>query len=95
MGVCLAQFSEIEESLAALYGTTAQIPKMETAFKTHDEIREFQYRLDATDSVTRAWINDLSDDVARKALEREWNALSGKIKEDSQTRNRIAHFTLL
>lgn len=94
IGSCLVQFATIEESLAALYCVAAEIPKIETAFKTHDEIREFQYRLNATNAVVRFWIKNISDDNAQKSLSKEWNALNRIIKEDSQERNRIAHSTL-
>lgn len=94
VGFCLLQFSKVEESLSALYGTAAGIPKMETAFRTHDEIREFQYRLGATSSAVRFWISSLPDEKAKEQLSAEWNSLERAIKEDSQERNRIAHFTI-
>ena len=94
VGFCLAQFSLIEENLAALYGTTAEIPSIEATFRTHDEIREFQYRLDATDAVVRFWIERIIDQDQRTTLANRWSSLNRRIKEDSQTRNRIAHFTL-
>ena len=67
---------------------------MEIAFKTHDEIREFQYRLGATDAVVRLWISKLKAEKDRTSLSKEWNALQRIIKEDSQDRNRISHFSI-
>jgi hypothetical protein len=94
VGACLAQFSEIEESLAALFATAAQIPSIETAFRIHDEIREFQYRLAATDTVVQKWLGDLKDERAKAILEESWGPLHKAIKEDSKDRNRLAHFRL-
>lgn len=94
VGSCLHNFSRVEESLAALYGIAAQMPSIEAAFKTHDEIREFQYRINATDAVVRHWASTLDDDVARQSLLTEWNTLHRQIKEDSQDRNKLAHFRL-
>ncbi|WP_404425655.1 hypothetical protein [Thalassospira australica] len=94
VGMCLSVFSRIEESLAVLFGTAAGIPLIETAFRTHDEIREFHYRLDATNSVVRLWISSLPQHQSRNTLESEWNALCRIIKEDSQDRNRLAHFRI-
>jgi hypothetical protein len=91
MGAAIAQFADIEESLAALFGTAAGIPHIQTAFRIHDEIREFQYRLGTTDVAVRTWIAKIDDDDARQTFSTEWNALHRKIKEDSEDRNRIAH----
>ena len=94
VGFCLAQFSKTEESLAALYGVAAGVARMEIAFRTHDAIREFQYRLGATDAVVRYWLEIYPDQSTREEAETEWNALYRVIKEDSQDRNRLAHFTI-
>ena len=75
VGFALLHFSKVEESLAALYGTAASIPRIETAFRTHDEIREFRYRLGSTDAVVRLWIENLKDEAAAATLSKEWNAL--------------------
>ena len=94
VGFALLHFSKIEESLAILYGTAAGIPNIEVAFKAHDEIREFRYRLNSTDAVVRSWIANLKDEAASVTLSREWNALYRIIKGDSEDRNRIAHFNI-
>ena len=91
IGVCIAQFSIVEESLAALFGVAAGIPRMEMAFRISDKIREFQYRLGTTDSTVRAWVDSLKNKNDQAALLDRWNALCNAIKEDSQDRNRIAH----
>jgi hypothetical protein len=94
VGLALANFSRIEESLATAFGTAAGIASIETAFRVHDSIREFRFRLDGTDQAIRAWHQKLR--TADKAeLETEWNALYRIIKEDSEDRNRIAHFSLM
>ena len=61
VGTCIAQFSIVEESLAALFGIAAEISRMETAFRINDEIREFQYRLGATDSAVQTWVDQLEN----------------------------------
>jgi hypothetical protein len=95
VGACLHNFSRIEESLAALYGTAAQMPSMEAAFRAHDEIREFQYRIGATDAVVRYWIEKfVTKDSEHKLFVAEWNTLHRHIKEDSQVRNKLAHFRI-
>ena len=91
IGFCIAQFSVTEESLAALFGVAAEISNLETAFRINDEIREFQYRLGATDSAVQTWIDRLEDKDAQAALLGRWNTLRTAIKEDSRDRNRIAH----
>ncbi len=95
VGFALHHFSKVEESLAALYGTAASIPNIEVAFKAHDEIREFRYRLNSTDAVVRLWIAKMKDQAAAATLSEEWNALYRIIKGDSEDRNRIAHFTVV
>lgn len=94
VGFCLAQFSKVEESLAALFGTVAAIPSMESAFRINDQIREFRYRLDATHSVVTAWIGTLQDQGTRDAMAKEWSVIRKSIKGESEDRNRIAHFSL-
>ena len=91
VGVCITQFSVIEESLAALFGVAAEISRMQTAFRINDEIREFQYRLGATDSAVRAWAEQLESNKDQAAILDQWNILRTTIKEDSQERNRLAH----
>ena len=91
IGACIAQFSIVEESLAALFGVAAGIPRIEMAFRISDEIREFQYRLGTTDSAVPAWVDPLTNKNDQAALLDRWNALCTAIKEDSQDRNRIAH----
>ena len=91
IGACIEQFSIIEESLAALFGIAAEISRMETAFRISDEIREFQYRIGATDSTVRTWVGRLESENDRAALLDQWNTLRNAIKEESQERNRIAH----
>lgn len=95
VGFCLYQFSRVEESLAALYGTAAGISNIETVFRSHDEIREFQYRLGMTDATVHSWIDHLADKDAAETLKKEWNTLHRIIKEDSQERNRVAHFSIM
>lgn len=94
VGVCLGQFSSVEESLAALYGIAAEMPSMEAAFKTHVAIREFSYRLAATDELVRFWIDRLDDAEAKSSLTLKWKSLHKAIRETSEDRNRIAHFSL-
>lgn len=91
IGCCIAQFSITEESLAALFGVAAGIPRLETAFRINDEIREFQYRLGATDSAIQTWVDQLENKDDQTALLDRWNTLREAIKEDSRDRNRIAH----
>ena len=91
VGACIAQFSIVEESLAALFGTAAEISSMETTFRINDEIREFQYRLGATDSAVQTWADRLGSDNNQATILDQWNTLRTAIKEDSQERNRLAH----
>ena len=91
IGACIAQFSIVEESLAALFGVAAGIPRMETAFRINDEIREFQYRLGATGSAVQTWAEQLENKNDQTAILDRWNTLRTTIKEDSQVRNRLAH----
>ena len=91
IGFCIAQFAVIEESLAALFAVAAQIPSIETSFRIHDEIREFQYRLGATDSAVRSWIDILENEETKDSLTSQWHTLRRDIKDDSEERNRIAH----
>ena len=91
VGACIAQFSIVEESLAALFGVAAEISRMETAFRINDEIREFQYRLGATDSAVQTWVGRLKSENDKATLLDQWNTLRIATKEDSQERNRLAH----
>ena len=91
IGACIAQFSIVEESLAALFGVAAEISRMETAFRINDEIREFQYRLGATDSAVQTWVDRLESKNDQAAVLDQWNTLRTAIKKDSEERNRLAH----
>ena len=91
VGTCIAQFSIVEESLAALFGIAAEISRMETAFRINDEIREFQYRLGATDSAVQTWVDQLENKKDQATILDKWKTLRTTIKDDSQERNRLAH----
>jgi hypothetical protein len=46
------------------------------------------------DAAVRLWIGNLKDDQAGEVLKSEWNKIYRKVKEDSETRNQLAHFRL-